>query len=141
MGCDVHGWIEADYFGKYKETKQESGYTAYYPYVDIRMLADRNYKLFGDLFGVRADDSSKKLFANRGLPPIEKFHEKDWRDINSKDWKADGHSHTYVYWNELKPHLSQIAVSEGWQIIFEIMESIAKVRGDKNVRLVCWFDN
>ena len=148
MACDIHGWIEFNYFGHNEKLNKEVG-PYWYPAVDIGMIADRNYRMFARLFGVRNNFDYTPRFANRGFPEKDKFHAEDVRDKNFKQWEADGHSMTHVYYNEIQKWLEDglykykdgSMLTEGWKQIFDMMKVLAETKGTQNVRLVVWFDN
>lgn len=90
MGCDIHGWIEVRQFEfdpKYWTTAVNAG-----------MLLDRNYDMFGCLFGVRNYTNFKPIANNRGVP--DDVSKKVRKEID--DWAGDGHSHSYITYEEMK---------------------------------------
>lgn len=202
MGCDIHGWVE---IVKYPDSSP--GWWS--PVLKIDSLVGRNYSMFALLFNQRNYDNFKPLTdGERGIPEYDKWTSEDdgnetLKDI--KEWGVDGHSHTWLLYDELK-HIdwdqkvtscyiheydskgeyiggfisSSILtdeeekkirdggtvtkydngfknqeityklgtstpdkkhIGEEWQALFDIMKRLADSVGEKNVRMVVWFDN
>jgi hypothetical protein len=103
----------------------------------------RNYGLFGVLAGVR--DCSRDMITGglRGLPD----------DVSeeilglSNDWDGDGHSHNYLYLNEiLDSHYYRMSDEEleenGFTYFFRtVVNDLLEIGNPDNLRLVFWFDN
>ena len=64
MGTDIAGWIEVN-------VSPEDNEGLWLAIVDLGLLLERSYDLFGCLFGVRNYARFRPLFADRGLPPGE----------------------------------------------------------------------
>jgi len=155
MGCDIHGWVEVkkDYLDWWIGI------------IKIDWIADRNYTMFACLANVRNYDNVKPISEPKGIPKDVSDEAKE--DIEG--WGVDGHSHTWLTWKEIKEYdwynnkyyehrvieftkdgIKKVkpewksmkeAISSGWQLLFDLMERLAKEYGDENVRLVIWFDN
>ena len=128
MGCDIHGFVEIqkDYFVELKRWDA---------LIDIGSLIKRNYTPFGDLFGVRNYNETKPVAGNRGIP-------KDISDIvkeEIKDIGIDGHSHTWITFEELKQFYGHF--SSDWDTLIDMMEYLKRNKEIVKVRLVVWFDN
>jgi hypothetical protein len=104
----------------------------------------RNYRLFGALAGVR--DSSMDWISDidRGLPD----------DVSeeilglSNDWDSDGHSHNYLYLNEiLDSHYYRMTDNEldeiglGTYFFRTVVDTLLELGDSKDIRIVFWFDN
>ena len=103
----------------------------------------RNYGLFGVLAGVR--DGSFDMITEylRGLPD-------DVSEEVSKisdDWEMDGHSHNYIYLNEiLESSYYKMSDEEleqyGFTYFFRtVVNDLLEIGNPDNLRLVFWFDN
>lgn len=101
MGCDIHlfrekrvngNWLPADEWVD-GEVEWEKRFT------------DRNYNLFAVLAGVRVRETPPYSFEPRGLPlgVCAEIHE------HSNSWGEDGHSHSYLYLDELRELRSWLA--------------------------------
>ena len=156
MGCDIHGYVEQDFFAEYEKQEHQSWYSV----VSLDMVAERNYKIFNKLFGVRGD-SDNGIAYNRGLPKDEeeqnkpKDSESNWDErpnsvIDLEKWGSDAHSVSYIYWDEIKDVLDNDFdsllyegsndIPFGWKFVFDSMKRLAKRKGSKGVRMVVWFD-
>jgi hypothetical protein len=131
MGTDINGYVEVN-------TVQVSDEDCWFAVIDIDILVERNYDLFGKLFGVRAQSGFQPLAATKGIPVDTS---------NTSIFDGHGNSvvcHTWVDWGELSafmPNLNVDSALYGWLFIFNSMESLAKKYGNDNVRLVVAFDN
>ncbi|WP_428242711.1 hypothetical protein [Gynuella sp.] len=106
--------------------------------VKIGVITERNYEIFGKLFGVRTEKSVKPLAAKRGIPA--NTSNRDELDENKESIVF----HSWVDWEELKGFLPNINICpelSGWSFIFSSMERLAEEYGNKNVRLIVAFDN
>ena len=89
MGCDIHGWVEIK---EYQWTNYWS--TA----ISVSAIVGRNYDMFALLFGVRNDAHFVPVAEDRGIPD-------DATDIVKGDfahWGMDGHSPSYITWQEIQ---------------------------------------
>lgn len=118
MGTDVLGYIEIN-------TVQESGEDNWFKVVDIDVIAERNYEIFAELFGVRASARINPLAKSRGIPDSSP----------NKQMLVGSESVVYqswIKWSETSEYLSSnnINLTEyfGWQFIFLSMENLAKER-------------
>ncbi len=137
MGCDCHSHVEIQVNNKWVYAGQIS--------------ISRNYALFGVLAGVRNEDITCVSGKEKGLPKeVSKP-----MSIFSEDYGRDGHSHSYLDYNEMleAKKIYEKYTYENWQAekeqyrkfpkgIIETMEQL-KTTFPKitNVRLVFYFDN
>lgn len=133
MGTNIQGYVEIN-------TIQNSDEDIWFDIVNIDIIAERNYEIFGQLFGVRASKDIKSLAPSRGIPPRtsdkEVISDKNYTSVVDQSW---------VDWSELSEYLITNNFKNkhyfGWRFIFSSMKKLAKEYGDKNVRLVVAFDN
>ncbi len=93
MGCDIHGWVE------FRETARDTRFDEeWYAVIDAGILLDRNYSMFGSLFGVRNGTDFAPIAAGRGLPP----HVSDELKERAEEAGCGYHSHTWVTGTELQ---------------------------------------
>ena len=128
MGCDIHGWVEVKHHGVQSFD---------YKVVDINFI-NRNYTIFGYLFGVRGD-CEHPIAPKRGLPSNVSSYVAE----ESEDYGTDGHSHSWISLKEINNALlkEEIEFTSDWQLLFSLMEKLGNYYGEDNVRLVVWFDN
>lgn len=103
----------------------------------------RNYTLFGVLAGVRDYSYDMITEGLRGLPDDVS---KEILQL-SDDWDIDGHSHNYIYLNEILES-SYYSMSEkeleeeGFVYFFRtVVNDLLEIGNPDNLRLVFWFDN
>ena len=143
MGADIHGWVEV------------GDDETWYAVINAGQLLDRNYDTFGMLFGVRNRAGFTPVAPDRGLPtdisdevrehgnPPEGADDDAWICYHSPTWISWAEVRA-IQWEESaldKPLTRRVALDDSFQMVFEMMESLAKRSGDSNVRLVVWFDN
>lgn len=93
----------------------------------------RDYQAFRQLFGVRNAANVQPIAAQRGLP-------KDASPQVTEDASFSGlYAHSWVSWRELKQ--SDWEGDAHWQATVKILEILAGLYGDENVRLVVWFED
>lgn len=61
MGKDIYGWVEVQH-------TRYDGYSQWRGVIQLSSLVERNYGVFGALFGVVNEDEFNPAFAGRGLP-------------------------------------------------------------------------
>jgi hypothetical protein len=61
MGKDIYGWVEVQH-------TRYDGYSHWRGVIQLSSLVERNYGIFGALFGVVNEDEFSPAFARRGLP-------------------------------------------------------------------------
>ncbi|MFK8011496.1 MAG: hypothetical protein AB8B80_05610 [Marinicellaceae bacterium] len=126
MGTDVHGYVEVN-------CVKISGLCQWSDVLDIGLIVERNYDVFGQLFGVRNEYETFGIANKRGMPEessnIRRF------DNNRL------HGHTWIYWEEIVDVLSDLPTLEGWKAVFSVMELLFEQYGKKSTRLVVCFDN
>lgn len=136
MGCDIHAVIEID-----------TGYGfADYHGEAFEFPVGRNYTLFALLANVRNYGSMSFIAEPRGIPTdISRETEELFAS-----WEADGHSHSWVTFQELETYITNIVDSTNKEENFcrirdanfyLIMEVLAQKYGGEKVRLVFCFDN
>ncbi len=86
MGCDIHGWVEIKNYGFWNSI------------LKIDLLINRNYDMFGSLFGVRNYANFRPVAKSRGIPDDISWETK--ADIER--WGYDGHSHSFITYKEIK---------------------------------------
>lgn len=124
MGCDIHANIERIFNGDWDKD---------YPFsVAQNIEIERWYELFGYLAGVR-DGSVKPIVEPRGLPTNISCETKEFYE----EWEDDAHNVSWLTFEELTK-LPKKFKSEPFYVY---MKALAKEHGDKNVRMVFWFDN
>lgn len=151
MGADIHGWVEV----RYEYLDEFDGLNIWYAIIKAGQLLDRDYDAFGMLFGVRNRAGFVPVANHRGLPadasdevrehgtPPEDAGEDDWICYHSPTWITYAEIKA-INWDESaldKPLTRRVALEDSFQMVFEMMEALAKRVGDNNVRLVIRFDN
>lgn len=68
MGCDIHGLVEVNWYGKYEEQYEEDPVDWLCAIDNVGMWVGRNYDLFGMLFGVRNYANFNPIAPKRGIP-------------------------------------------------------------------------
>ena len=126
MGTDVHGYVEIN-------GVDLSGYSNWSKIVDIGFIVERNYDIFGMLFGVRAEPEVNGIAKNRGIPDETSKPQ----DHNNKDL----HGQTWIDWEEIVEVYNELPRLRGWNIIFSAMEILFEKYGKNSTRLVVSFDN
>ncbi len=131
VGTEIHGYVEIN-------TEPDKGFDDNWcDIVNIGVLGERNYDLFGSLFGIRVSESCEPIAGNRGIPK------------NTSDKELSNHSesligHTWVLWSELEEFFPKFEIHpelKGWIFIFQSMAGLASIYGSESVRLVVYFDN
>jgi hypothetical protein len=130
MGTDVKGYVEIS-------TIILSDEDYWFEVLKINIIAERNYGVFGRLFGVRAKEGVVPIAPNRGVPDSTSNPEEVYVDVESVV------CHTWLTWDEIEYIVSPENLGElpGWSLIFTTMNSLSKIYGSQNVRLVVAFDN
>jgi hypothetical protein len=107
MGCDIHTYIEIfnDKTNKWELAhglKKDNDNKYEVPYCD--RFTDRNYILFGILTNGQVRGKGYGIFSCKGIPT-------DCSDFVSsqiKYWSIDGHSHSYLTFDEIEKGLSSL---------------------------------
>ena len=166
MGTDIRGWVDF----REAWLDESVGETNWYPVIDAGWLLARDYSAFGALFGVR-NSNFAPVAARRGLPEdVSDFVRQDaawkgshdhtwitWQELREIDWSesaVDTCVHKYQRsengeWVRVGGFRSGVErvtrrealVDTGFDLVFEMMEAMAKRYGDACVRLVVWFDD
>ncbi len=126
MGTDITGWIEC----RRKLIDDETWDSVIN--LDFVYLG-RDYNAFGYLFGIRSTAKVQPIAAKRGLP----------LDSSPQVKKAAAsigfYAHSWITWQELKA--SEWEADVYWQPTVKVLEILAGLYGDENVRLVVWFED
>ena len=126
MGTDITGWIEC----RRKLIDDET----WDPVINLDYVyLGRDYKVFGYLFGIRNIAKVQPLAAKRGLPPDSSSQVKIAAD------SIGFYAHSWISWRELKASGWEADVY--WQPMVKVLEILAGLYGDENVRLVVWFED
>lgn len=134
MGADIDGWIEYRDINIDEET--------WYPAMKLGVVYHgRDYEVFRYLFGIRKWSDplnpltiyKQPVAAGRGLPV----------DV-SPQTKIDAthsslYAHTWITWNEIKD--CGWKGDMYWDATIKVLEVLGGLYGDKNVRLVVWFED
>lgn len=122
MGCDIHASAERKFDGSWDGYVFAAG---------IELDIDRWYTLFGYLAGVRGIEDP--IVEPRGFP--SKVSDEVKKDYES--WDSDAHTPSWLTFKELKMLPKEFKKEP----FYVYLESLAKLHGEDNVRLVFWFDN
>ena len=126
MGTDIDGWIECR-----REIIDDEGWI---PAIDLGLLyLGRDYRVFGNLFGIRNRTDIQPLAAERGLPDDVS------EQVRKEAANQELYGHTWISWTQVKE-----CVWEGdmyWKAVVSVSEILATIYGDENVRLVVWFED
>jgi hypothetical protein len=151
MGTDIVGWIEAnvppraDYPG--------DPYAGWTPVIRITHRVERNYGMFGSLFGVRNDYRFRPIASDRGQPTDLSAELEEWGEIPGPPY---GWTPTWITWGEIRaidweepgdllpedPHAGirrRDVLSPGWQTTLGLMERLAQQFGETGVHISVWF--
>lgn len=126
MGTGVHGYVEIN-------GVKLTGENNWSKIVEIGLIVERNYDIFGQLFGVRAEPEISGIAKNRGIP-----------GGTSKPQVHDNkglHGQTWIDWEEVVDVYHELPKLRGWTIIFSAMEILFEQFGKHSTRLVVSFDN
>jgi hypothetical protein len=150
MGSDIEGWVETLY-----KRQPEHGLPYWVGVVKIDSLVERNYGMFGSLFGHRNVGGFAPIAAGRGLPDdasdVAQYQLLDhggrertwisWEEIKAINWEEEGEEET-LYGQDLGRRVQRKdALTSGWATLFTLMEDLADAIGPGKVRLVVWFDS
>lgn len=110
MGCDIHGWIEAN---RFPANHDPDGEWAWESVTRLDKVLKRSYTLFGRIShtGSRQQAGDTALFANRGIPELKNLGKKTRADY--EDWEADAHHETHFTHAELTQTRVRVKVGEG----------------------------
>ncbi len=130
MGTDVKGYVEIS-------TINLSDQDSWFETLKINMIAERDYRIFGPLFGIRAKEGIVPIAPDRGIPKNTSNPDDVFENVQS----FVGHS--WLTWNEIETIVAAENLDEnpGWALIFSTMKSLSSIYGSINVRLVVSFDN
>ena len=135
MGCNIHGYLEVK---QHQDYDWEDTYGIRY---------DRSYYFYAAIADVRNYHEITPIDKPRGLPKDVARGTK----YQSEEMGGDGHSHSYLYANELRDYDWEQEMPEFKKLIDSIdihhrallllVQFYAHHYGDENVRIVFWFDN
>jgi len=129
MGCDIHGYLE------HRPYKTDNDY-----WEAIQTIQDnRSYNTFSILANVRNYPERgvvTPISEPKGLPETASHATK----ADSEKWGVDGHSHSWLIYQELAPRREDF-LDEDFKAFIDYMGILAKKYGEDGVRIVFWFDN
>jgi hypothetical protein len=131
MGTNIIGYVEINTIRFSKEN-------LWFDIIDISVIAEQDYSIFGLLFGIRNNINTRPIAKNRGLPNDS---------INSKSKNFIGEDkigHSWINYKEIKNNINIIPLNEftwGWKFIIDSMDKLSSHYGEENVRLIVVFDN
>lgn len=108
MGCDIHGLVEVNWYGKHEDHYEETPEDWLCAIDNIGMWVGRSYDTFGLLFGVRNYANFEPVVPERGLPNnmserlqdrVDRFRNHDGGNLIGS---VDFHSQSYITLKELK---------------------------------------
>ena len=141
---DIHGGVEI--WSEGQEDNDDA--KQWWPVINVEVMLNQNYALFGSLFGVRNPTTFAPVAEGRFLP--DDASERIRRETDDEGYL----DHTWITWEELKAidwdevgwineneQLTRHSVlGDLGQLLMELMASLARHYGDPNVRLVVWFN-
>jgi hypothetical protein len=147
LGTDIYGWVEV-------MNERSDGNRQWFGVVRIRWLVDRNYGMFGNLFGKVNYGEFLPIAEGRGLPAdasdevsydAASYNPVDpswllWSEIMAINWEEEGQSDTLGGDRFGRQVRREDTITDGWSTLWDVMEVLADRYGDANVRLVVWFD-
>jgi len=146
MGTDIHGWVEVN---------QSAAPSNWQGIIRITWLIQRNYPMFGSLFGIRNLYAFRPLAAERGFPPdvsngvLEDAQNMGavgitwlaYTEVQQIDWEEYGQPIIMKATGMLpEAHRRKECVTDDWDLLFAMMRMLAARAGDEQVRLIAWFD-
>jgi hypothetical protein len=159
MGVDIDGWVEVRRVPR--DHRPWHGPAAWIAVIAIGGLLDRNYDMFGCLFGVQNPSHFVPVAPSRGFPSDPPFAvEAEIAPLQPLITAREVHSASWITWSELKQvdwnvpaqvtgpiglssvdHIAKRreAIEWDWLLLFDLMRRLARDYGGDNVRLVVWF--
>lgn len=138
MGCDIHLSIE------YKPYKTTSGQTTSWYCWGEDIIRVRDYFMFGYLGGVQNPlEAIHPIVLPRGIPKDIGYQVKE----RIENYGTDGHTHTWLFTKEfiMACILRQInfggQISKEWIVLRDTLKLLTKHYGERNIRLIIFFDN
>ena len=138
MGCNIHGCIELLEYPNSEYERWKQSYPIQY---------DRDYYFYGVIADVRNYLELEPISKPRGLPEDVSRGTK----YDSDKMGGDGHSHSYLYANELRDYDWMQIIPDGRMLIDAIntthkallllMRFFSHEYEDNGTRIVFWFDN
>jgi len=131
MSTNITGWIEIN-------TINESTESLWFKVIEIDILVEQNYEVFGKLFGVRAKEGTSAIAVARGVPAGTL--ESNLEDFNDESIVNE----TWATFEEIDSPLKELCNApymKGWSFILESMTKLNQRFGAGNVRLIVGFDN
>ena len=107
-----------------------------------RMIVGGNTYAWQRLFGIDGDVNATAIAVARGIPldasyTVAQKYRSLFDDPNLTD---DYFGASWVLHAELQPFAEEImCFHQGWQTLYRIMDALADLFGNQNVRLVVWF--
>jgi hypothetical protein len=159
MGVDIHGWVEVRLDPAEDQARQPLA--NWVAVLLVGSLLDRNADMFASLFGLSNVSRFRPLAPDRGFPSdpslvlaenIEQLgpwlargevgHPSwlTWAEINEIDWTETAQTNEPVGLSSVA-HVAarRDALSEPWELLFDLMRRLSQDYGGDNVRLVVWF--
>jgi hypothetical protein len=99
MGTDITGWIEVKVPPQWGYPDNNDPWSGWTPLVRITRLVERNYGMFGVLFGVRNDYGFRLIAPDRGQPSDLSMELEEWGEISAPPWPF---SPSWITWDENK---------------------------------------
>jgi hypothetical protein len=144
MGIDIYGWIEIQAI--------DETWIGAIKISPVLMNHDRNKAMMSFLFNSYSQYQNA-IAANRSLPQDsskEVMAEKEgfkqswisWTEIQQLEWQERRITTEQGEFLERFIQIdenTEIVITGGWKLIFELMETLAKYHGVDKVRLVIWF--
>jgi hypothetical protein len=149
MGSAILGWVE------WLHHEREDGFRYWVGVVKIDGLMERNYGMFGSLFGHRNVGGFAPIAAGRGMPDDASDDAQyllldrggteatwiSWDEIRAIKWEEEGEEETLGGPSFGRKVRRSDTLKPGWATLFKLMEDLADAFGPAKVRLVVWFDS
>lgn len=144
MGTDIIGWVEV----------QTPELGRWFGVVYVSSLVERNYSLFGCLFGHRQQCEAEPLAPNRGIPDsmsreVRRDRERVMSGATWASWSeldgvvtsdTSGNKGGQTEHDALRQAIGE-SMTPGWNTLFQFMRLLSERYGPDHVRLVVWFDS
>lgn len=137
MGVELDGWIEIN-----TRDRSRLNEDSIHPVVDITLIVERVYKVYGKLFGIRAEDGVVPVASEKGFPPhVSKI---------VKNALKNNVGITYASLEDIDETLELLCKKPtgewdecmpGWIFVLNSMRQLGSMFGRQNVRIVVGFDD
>jgi hypothetical protein len=147
MGIDIAGWIEI------KDHLDDKWIGAVKIGGEL-IHDDRNYPMQAFLFGIHNPQYENVLASHRGLPHDVSEEAKQssiaygehshswitWDELEKLEWQERQRSHGLdTYREKYLATDEEVILTGGWNLIFDLMRTLAEYHKANHVRLVVWF--